>query len=109
VENIIGRGDDGKRVRARLPDRRPSISFEFECAGLHYVATISRFADGKLAEIFIGNHKSNSSADLNARDCGVLASIALQLGAPVEVIRNALCPTGPLATALDLIAEKVES
>jgi len=40
-------------ARERLPDRRPSVSFSFECNGLHYTATISRYAEGRLAEIFI--------------------------------------------------------
>ena len=92
-------------ARKRLPNKRQSVSFQFQCAGLHYTATISRFEDGRLAEIFIGNHKANSSADMNARDCGILASIALQYGAPPEVIRNAISPGGPLAVALDIIAE----
>ena len=55
-------------TRERLPNRRASISFELEVAGLRYTATVSRFADGRIGELFLSNHKSNSTADTNARD-----------------------------------------
>jgi hypothetical protein len=96
--------------RKRLPNRRASTTFELEVGGLHYVATVSRFADGRLAEVFIGNHKANSGADVSARDCGIVCCIALQYGADIEVIRRALCrdgrgnASGPLAAVLDLVA-----
>jgi hypothetical protein len=98
-------------MRRRLPNRRASLSFEFECAGLRYVATVSRYSDGTIAEIFLGNHKSNSAADVNARDSAIAASLALQFGADIETIRKALCrdssgrASGPLAMALDIIAK----
>jgi hypothetical protein len=97
-------------ARRRLPDRRASTSFSFEADGLSYTATFSRFEDGRIGELFLSNHKSNSAADTNARDAAITFSIAVQHGADPEVIRRALCrdslgrPTGPLATALDLIA-----
>ena len=43
-----------------------------------YVACISRFPSGGLAEIFISNHKSGSDADSAAKDSAVVCSIALQ-------------------------------
>jgi hypothetical protein len=98
-------------ARTRLPNRRASESFSLECNGLRYVATISRFPDGTLAEIFLSNHKSNSAADTNARDAAVVCSIALQHGVPLDTIRHALLrdprgvPSSPLGVALDLIAE----
>ena len=97
-------------ARERLPNRRASENFTFECAGLTYVATMSRFADGRLGEIFLSNHKSNSAADVNARDAAITFSIAVQHGADPEVIRRALCrdangrASGPLGVVLDLIA-----
>jgi hypothetical protein len=42
-------------ARERLPNRRVSESFTFEAGGLSYTATVSRFADGRLAEIFLNN------------------------------------------------------
>lgn len=97
-------------TRQRLPNRRAE-NFIFECAGLTYVATISRFADGRLGEIFLSNHKAGSHADTNARDAAVVCSLAFQHGVPVDVIRHALLrdsqgrASSPLGAALDLIAE----
>lgn len=96
--------------RERLPDRRAAETFSFECAGLAYVATIGRYPDGRLGEIFITNHKAGSHADCNARDAAVLASLCLQYRVPLEIIRKALMrdprgkASGPLGEALDRIA-----
>jgi UDP-N-acetylmuramyl tripeptide synthase len=92
--------------RQRLPQRRLAETFEIEVSGLRYTSTIGRFSDGRLAD---SNHKSNSSADVNARDAAIACSLALQFGADVETIRKALCrdsqgrPSGPLGVALDVI------
>ena len=97
-------------ARRRLPNRRASISFGLEVNGLAYTATYSRFADGRPAEIFLQNHRTNSGADVNARDAAIAASFALQHGANVEDIRKALCrdnqgrASGPLGVALDILA-----
>ena len=75
---------------------------------------MSRFADGSIGEVFLNNHKVNSQADVSARDAAVVASIALQYGAPVDVIRRALMrnadgtASGPLGAALDLIANDLK-
>jgi hypothetical protein len=102
-------------IRQHLPNRRLAETFELEVGGLHYTATIGRFADGRVAEIFLSNHRVNSAADTNARDCAIVCSIALQFGADLEVIRKALCrdsrgrPSGPLSAALDRIAGEARS
>jgi hypothetical protein len=99
-----------ERERERLPNRRASALFSFRCGGMNYVATISRFNDDRLAEIFLTNHKVGSDADTAARDAAVIASIALQYNVPVDTIRKALMrnadgtASGPLGVALDLIA-----
>jgi hypothetical protein len=76
--------------RERLPNRRLGETLELEVAGLRYTATNGRFRDGRVGEIFLTNHKSNSAADANARDGAIICSIALQFGADVETIRKAL-------------------
>jgi ribonucleoside-diphosphate reductase alpha chain len=98
--------------RERLPNRRLGQTFELELHGLRYMATISRFADGRLAEVFLQNHKPGSQSDANARDAAVAASLALQFGCPLEVLRRALLrdaqgrPSTPLGAALDQLAER---
>jgi hypothetical protein len=96
-------------TRRRLPDRRASETFDVQAQGLQFTATVSRFSDGSLAEIFLQNHKAGSMAGINAQDAAVLASLALQHGVPLQVIRRALMrdsegrASGPLAAALDLV------
>ena len=96
--------------RQRLPDRRASITFSFHCNRLAYSATISRYPNGDLAEIFINNSKVGSDSDSAAKDSAVVCSLALQHGVPLATIRKALLrdPRGiassPLGVALDLIA-----
>jgi len=96
--------------RQRLPNRRLSETFSFECSGQRYAVTVSWFSDGQPAEIFISNGKAGSQADANACDSAVVTSLALQYGAPIEVIRRALLrdssgrASTPLGAALDHIA-----
>jgi len=96
--------------RRRLPDRRQAETFNLEVTGLRYVASAGYFADGTLAEIFISSSKAGSDSDTAARDSAVVASIALQYGVPLEVLRHALMrdargkASGPLGAALDLLA-----
>jgi hypothetical protein len=97
-------------TRERLPDRRANESFTFELNGLRFTATVSRFPDGRIGELFLNNHKFGNQSDTNARDAAILLSFALQYGADIESIRRALCrdsqdrALGPIAAALDIIA-----
>ena len=99
-------------ARERLPNRRPAETFEFEVAGLKYTATVGRSPDGRILELFLGNHKSNSAADTNARDAAIAFPFAIQDGADPEAIRKALSrdsngnASGPLGSALDGITEE---
>jgi hypothetical protein len=96
-------------ARACLPNRRLCESFEVEVAGLRYTASVGRFPDGRIGEVFLTNHRVNSHADTNARDAAIVFSIAVQHGADLETIRRALCrdsqgrASGPLGAALDII------
>ena len=95
--------------RRRLPDRRPAETFTIEVGSLTYTATVGRFDDGTLAEIFLTNGKAGSDSDTAARDSAVVASIALQYGVPLDVLCHALMrdtqgrPSGPLGAAFDII------
>jgi ribonucleoside-diphosphate reductase alpha chain len=103
--------------RERLPDRRRSETFDFKMlvgtAELHYTATVGYYKDGRIGELFLNNHKSNSTADTNARDAAIALSFAVQHGANIEDIRKALCretdgrASGPLGAALDLITQEL--
>jgi hypothetical protein len=109
---LHGISTSGRRARERLASRRASTTFGFQHGSHCYVATISYFPnDGQLAEIFLGNGRAGSHLDAAAKDSAVVASIALQYGVPVSVIRKALLrdaqgrASSPLGRALDLVAE----
>ena len=96
--------------RERLPNRRPSTTFAFNCGPHRYVATVSNFpGTDRLAEVFL-NGRAGSDTDAAAKDSAVVASIALQYGTPVDAIRKALLrdaqgnASSPLGNALDRIA-----
>jgi hypothetical protein len=95
--------------RERLPNRRPASTFDIEASGLRYTVTLGFYSDGRIGEIFLENHKQGSQAGIMASDAAVVASIALQHGVPLDVIRKALMrdprgyPSGPLGVALDRI------
>jgi hypothetical protein len=99
-----------RRLRARLPNRREHEVFDFEHGGFVFSAGVGRFADGRLAEIFINSSgKTGTAIDVTARDSAIVASIALQHGATPAELRHALSRNGdgraggPLAAALDHI------
>jgi len=98
--------------RKRLPNRRASTTFEFECGPHRYIATISHSPNGELAEIFLSNGRAGSDIDAAAKDSAVIASIALQYGVPLNAIRNALLrnnegiASSPLGVVLDLIVSE---
>src|SRR5260370_5887188 len=88
-------------TRERLQNRREAETFDVEVGGPRYRG---------LAEIFLVNHKAGSQAGIMASDAAVVASIALQYGVPLDVIRHALMrdsrghPSGPLGMVLDRLA-----
>jgi hypothetical protein len=95
--------------RKRLPNRRRATTLTIEDRGLAYTTTFGHFADGNVGEVFLQNHKPGSQADSNA--AAVAASLALQYGCPLEVLRRALLrdsngrPSTPLGVALDAVGE----
>ena len=63
------RGWCAMSARARLPNRRASTTFTFDCGPHRYVATVSYFpGTDRLAEIFLGNGRAGSDIDAAAKD-----------------------------------------
>lgn len=97
--------------RERLPNRRRGDLVTFQHEGITYVAQVSRYEDGRLAEIFMDAGKPGDTIDIMAKDLATLASIALQHGVPVESITAALSQErdgamrGPLGVMLAKIDE----
>jgi hypothetical protein len=96
--------------RQRLPNRRASTFFDFTSMDMRFTASISRDADGNVAELFVDNHKAGSAVGTLVRDAAIILSFALQHGADIDAIRRALCrdgrgnASGPLGVALDMLA-----
>lgn len=89
--------------RQRLPNRRGSVVVAFEHEGQRYRASASRFANGRMAEIFLDVGKAGS-IQRHADDAAVLTSLLLQHGVPIEQIRHSV--TGPIATAIDMLVQQ---
>jgi hypothetical protein len=98
-------------TRRRLPNRRGHELLSFEHGGIHYIAGVGRFENGKLAEIFLNAHKHGTAVDVSARDAAIAASLLLQHGCHLDTLRKALTrngdgsASGPLARALDLLSQ----
>jgi ribonucleoside-diphosphate reductase alpha chain len=96
----------------RLPDRRGCELFDFESMGVHFTAGIGRYPDGRIAELFLDNHKAGSAVGTLVRDLAIVFSFAIQHGADAQAIRCALCrdttgrALGPLGVVLDLICSE---
>lgn len=106
--------------RRRLPDRRLCRTFQFThhsgegsqhylvTVGYHEVPTTS--SAGVPGELFINTEgRSGSLMDTLVSEAATAASLALQYGCPVDVLRDAMkrnpdkTPMGVLGHALDLI------
>ena len=99
-------------ARTGLPNRRLSENFDLDFYGMRYKVTVGRLPDGSLIEVFISNHKAGNASDVAARDAGILLSLLLQHGCPVETMSHALSrnsdgsASGVAAAVLDKIAER---
>jgi len=99
-------------TRTRLPNRRPGEAVVFDHGGMLYTGHISFAVDsGRVTEAFLDGGKAGTAVQAMARDAAVLASLALQHGAPIEVLRHAMTrnddgsAAGPMGALLDLVAE----
>jgi len=97
-------------LRRALPNRRAHEARQFEFRGAPYTVGVGRFEDGGLAEVFIDcASKGMLPLGDDAKDAAVCLSIALQYGAPADVIRKAVtrttdgAATGIIGAALDLL------
>jgi hypothetical protein len=98
-----------KAARERLPWRRFAISTSFERDGASFEMTAGFYPDGRPGEIFLNADRANSLLDFLMSDAAILASLALQYGAPLDEIRHALKrttsgePASPIGAALNRI------
>lgn len=97
-------------TREILPGRRQIETFRFEHKGIKHFVSFSRFPDGRIAECFLDAGKVGSDAQSYARDAAVILSLALQFGADIETMKNAMTrnddgsSAGPIGVLLDMLA-----
>jgi len=96
--------------RERLPGRRSHAAISFVHGGFAYTAGVGRFADGRLAEIFLSTSaKGGTVLEAWSRDAAIITSLALQHGVDADTIRRALTrdesgrAAGPVGALLDLL------
>lgn len=97
-------------TRDALPPRRESDVYRFDHGKTRFFGSVSRYPDGRPAEVFLDAGKIGSEVQHVARDGAVVLSLALQHGAPIETIRDAMTrlddgsPAGPLGRFVDMVA-----
>jgi ribonucleoside-diphosphate reductase alpha chain len=73
-------------VRARLPETRKSITHKFSISGHEGYLTVGLFENGRPGELFIKMAKEGSTMSGLMDTIGILTSLALQYGVPVEAL-----------------------
>jgi hypothetical protein len=97
-------------TRETLPNKRFGETFEITHRDQPVSVTVSRFADGRVAEVFAREwYGSGTALEAEARDASVLLSLALQFGMPLETARRALSryddgrPCGVIGAVVDAL------
>jgi len=75
--------------REILPNRREQESIGFEFAGMCFIVSLGRFADGRPAEVFLASNKVTSRLDLEAKNAAIFISMLLQTGYTLADLREA--------------------
>ena len=98
--------------RNRPPNRRNSELLDTIFRGCRYTISISRFANGALAEVFVDPARAGSNSAADANDAAILISLSLQHGVPLEALRHSISrveggkPASIVGRLLDTLAEE---
>lgn len=102
--------------REVLPNRREAETFAFSYAldvgqtPFRFIATVGRYPDGRIAEVFLNAVKNGTPVDHSVRDAATVVSLALQHGTSLDTVRHAMGrrPNGeamsPIGACLDILA-----
>jgi ribonucleoside-diphosphate reductase alpha chain len=77
-------------TRQRLPRSRSGVTYSVEVANADVFATTNTYADGRLGEVFAKWGKAGSTTVGMMDAFSIMLSIALQYGAPLDVIVSKL-------------------
>jgi ribonucleoside-diphosphate reductase alpha chain len=85
---VVATGPDRHLVRRRLPQDCQSVRHKFDIAGHEGYIHVGSYEDGSPGEIFIKIAKEGSTISGLMDTIGILTSMALQYGVPLEVLVN---------------------
>ncbi len=88
VSALAGATGKPEPVRRRLPNDRQALCHKFDVAGHEGYIHVGFFEDGAPGEIFIKMAKEGSTISGLMDTIGVLTSMALQYGVPLEVLTS---------------------
>ena len=101
-------------IRARLPDRRPSVTERIDVEGQTYTATAGIDPHtGAVRELFLDGAKEGSHMDFVLNDTAVIISVAIQHGVAIEALRKSVAriegaPASVIGAALDFLTHVME-
>ena len=81
-------------IRRTLPQRRAAETIDLRFWNQPFTVTVGVYADGTPGEVFIDGRKTGNDIQPIARDAGVVLSLALHHGTPIETIRRAVTRNG---------------
>jgi hypothetical protein len=98
--------------RVRLPNRRSAETWEFPFplptgGAIHCIATYGRDGSMQIKEVFLDAGKTGTVFESMACDSATLASLALQYGAPKEVLAHSMIrnPDGSRASPIGVVID----
>jgi ribonucleoside-diphosphate reductase alpha chain len=80
----LGPGGRPKPIRVPLPDERQSITHKFQVGEQEGYITVGLYQDGAPGEVFLRVNKQGSTVSGLMESLGLLTSVALQYGVPLE-------------------------
>jgi hypothetical protein len=77
-------------TRERLPNRRVTTTHKVKIGRRSHFVSVGHYPDGRPGEVFVDTAKAGSEARALMHSLGMMISLALQHGCPVEEITDAL-------------------
>ncbi len=87
-KQIVSKEGNTMPDRQRLSDTRNSITHKFDIAGHEGYFTVGLYDDGTPGELFIKMSKNGSTINGLMNGIGVLTSLGLQHGVPLDTMAN---------------------
>ena len=92
--------------RSRLPSRRPALTQTLSSDNHEFTGSVGTDPNNNrpLEAFFCARGKSGADLDALLYDCGVLLSLAVQHGTPIEALKTKMAdPASPIRLALEMM------